>query len=44
MPAIEGGDNTFVQVNIQTLEKALSPTPDNTNTIKEKTNLTDNQE
>lgn len=44
MPAIEGGDNTFVQVNIQTLEKALSPNPDNTNTIKEKTNLTDNQE
>lgn len=44
MPAIEGGDNTFVQVNIQTLEKALSPNPDNTNTIKEKTNLTDNKE
>lgn len=44
MPAIEGGDNTFVQVNIQTLEKALSTNPDNTNTIKEKTNLTDNQE
>lgn len=44
MPAIEGGDNTFVQVNIQTLEKALSLNPDNTNTIKEKTNLTDNQE
>lgn len=38
LPAIEGGDNTFVQVNIQTLEKAVSPTPDNTNTIKEKTN------
>lgn len=44
MPAIEGGDNTFVQVNIQTLEKALSPNPDNTNTIKEKTNLTENKE
>lgn len=44
LPALEGGDNTFVQVNIQTLEKALSPNPDNTNTIKEKTNLTDNKE
>lgn len=40
LPAIEGGDNTFVQVNIQTLERAVSSTPDNTNTIKEKT---DNQ-
>lgn len=39
LPSIEGGDNTFVQVNIQTLDKALSPTPDNTNTIKEKTNV-----
>lgn len=38
LPYIEGGDNTFVQVNIQTLEKALSPNPDNTNTIKEKIN------
>lgn len=38
LPSLEGGDNTFVQVNIQTLEKALSPNPDNTNTIKEKIN------
>lgn len=48
LPAMEGGDNTFVQVNIQTLERAVSSTPDNTNTIKEKTDtqtdtLTDNQ-
>lgn len=48
MEAIEGGDNTFVQVNIQTLERAVSSTPDNTNTIKEKTDiqtdiLTDNE-
>lgn len=43
MEAIEGGDNTFVQVNIQTLERAVSATPDNTNTIKEKTDIqTDN--
>ncbi len=39
MDAIEGGDNTFVQVNIQTLERAVSSTPDNTNTIKEKTDI-----
>lgn len=39
MEAIEGGDNTFVQVNIQTLERAISSTPDNTNTIKEKTDI-----
>lgn len=43
LPAMEGGDNTFVQVNIQTLERAVSSTPDNTNTIKEKTDIqTDN--
>lgn len=35
LPAVENGDNTFVQVNIQTLEKAVSSTPD---TIKENTN------
>ena len=39
LPAIEGGDNTFVQVNIQTLERAVSDVPDNTNTIKEKTDI-----
>lgn len=38
LPALDGGDNTFVQVNIQTLERAVSTTPDNTNTIKEKLN------
>lgn len=48
MEAIEGGDNTFVQVNIQTLERAVSSEPENTNTIKEKTDiqtdiLTDNE-
>lgn len=43
LPAMEGGDNTFVQVNIQTLERAVSSIPDNTNTIKERTNIqTDN--
>lgn len=43
LPAMEGGDNTFVQVNIQTLERAVSSIPDNTNTIKEKTDIqTDN--
>lgn len=36
LPAIEGGDSTFVQVNIQTLDRANSANPDNTNTIKEK--------
>ncbi len=41
LPAIEGGDNTFVQVNIKTLERAVSSTPDNTNTIKE--NINENQ-
>ena len=39
MEAIEGGDNTFVQVNIQTLERAVSSTPDNTTTIKEKSDI-----
>lgn len=38
LPSLENGDNTFVQVNIQTLEKAISNEPDNTNTIKEKLN------
>lgn len=42
LPAIEGGDATFVQVNIQTLDRALSATPDNTNTIKEKTEQPNN--
>lgn len=43
LPAMEGGDNTFVQVNIQTLERAVSSIPDNTNTIKERTDIqTDN--
>lgn len=37
LPSLENGDNTFVQVNIQTLERAVT-NPDNTNTIKEKTN------
>lgn len=48
MEAIEGGDNTFVQVNIQTLKRAISSKPKNTNTIKEETDtetdiLTDNE-
>lgn len=37
LPSVENGDNTFVQVNIQTLDRAVT-NPDNTNTIKEKTN------
>lgn len=44
LPALEGGDNTFVQVNIQTLEKAVSPNPDNTNTIKENINNNNNND
>ena len=44
LPAIEGGDNTFVQVNIQTLDRAVSSTPDNTNTIKEKTDIITDKE
>lgn len=48
MEAIEGGDNAFVQVNIQTLKRAISSKPKNTNTIKEETDtetdiLTDNE-
>ena len=38
LPALPDGDNSFVQVNIQTLKKATSDNPDNTNTIKEKLN------
>lgn len=37
LPSVEYGDNTFVQVNIQTLDRAVN-NPDNTDTIKEKTN------
>lgn len=40
LPYIDGGDNTFVQVNIQPLNRAISDNPDNTNTIKEKINNT----
>lgn len=36
LPYINNGDNTFVQVNIQTLDRAVT-NPANTNTIKEKT-------
>lgn len=35
LPSVENGDNTFVQVNIQPLDRAVSDNPDNTNTIKE---------
>ena len=38
LPAIENGDHSFVQVNIQTLQRATSDNPENTNTIKEKIN------
>lgn len=38
LEATDGGDSHFVQVNLQTLEKATSSNPDNTNTIKEKIN------
>ena len=44
LPSIEGGDNTFVQVNIQTLEKAVSSNADNTNVIKEKINENTNND
>ena len=36
LEATDGGDSHFVQVNLQTLERATSSDPDNTNTIKEK--------
>lgn len=38
LPALDNGNNTFVQVNIQPLDRAVSNNPDNTNTIKEKIN------
>lgn len=38
LPAIENGDHSFVQVNIQTMQRATSDKPENTNTIKEKIN------
>lgn len=38
MQSLENGDNSFVQVNVQTLKTATSEKPDNTNTIKEKLN------
>lgn len=38
LPSLENGDNTFVQVNIQPLDRAVSDNPDNTNTIKENIN------
>jgi len=37
LPSLENGDNTFVQVNIQPLDRAVSDNPDNTNTIKKNT-------
>lgn len=36
LEATDDGDAHFVQVNLQTLERATSSNPDNTNTIKEK--------
>lgn len=42
LPALSNGDHTFVQVNIQTLDRAVSNNPENTNTIKEKLNGNDN--
>jgi hypothetical protein len=42
LEATDGGDAHFVQVNLQTLERATSEDPDNTNTIKEKINDTNN--
>lgn len=42
MQALDNGDNSFVQVNVQTLKTATSDKPDNSNTIKEKIN--NNQE
>ena len=40
LPAIEGGDNTFVQVNIQPLEKAITPDT----TVKEQTDFITDKE
>lgn len=36
LEATDGGDAHFVQVNLQTIERATSSSPENTNTIKEK--------
>lgn len=38
LPAVENGDHNFVAVNLQTLEKATSENPDDSQTIKEKLN------
>lgn len=38
LPCVENGDNNFVQVNLQTLNRATSETPDDSQTIKEKLN------
>ena len=38
LPSVQKGDANFVQVNLQTLERATSETPDNAETIKEKLN------
>ena len=38
LPPVENGNNNFVQVNLQTLERATSETPDDSQTIKEKLN------
>lgn len=38
LPYINGGDNAFVQVNVQTLDRAISDEPDDSQDIKEKIN------
>ena len=38
LPSVQNGDANFVQVNLQTLERATSENPDDTETIKEKLN------
>lgn len=38
LPPVENGDDNFIQVNLQTLKRATSETPDDSQTIKEKLN------
>lgn len=38
LPSVENGDQNFVPVNLQTLERATSPSPEDSQDIKEKLN------
>lgn len=44
LPAIENGDNHFVQVNLQTLERAVSSNPATSQDIKEAINVTETED